>query len=680
MTDPTESFHAAILRPLEGDRELHAAGKRLLEERRDQTSDDPEALEASVNQLAKHDRSAFRRHWQLALNLTVILALVGALVAAAFHGRSLMHTAQLVGVPGMSTRSSASDPLEALGNLSPADKLLLFGDTTQSSPSLRWKALWDSNPGRVDFFIEYALAYLEEHHDLPPDFLETGKRLDPENGWFAAIAAAIRADQATDRIERTFAEKKAETPLRYRVIDSEKLNEALTLLESAASLPRFETHQRKLIAQRIRLLPPKTGVLDQAPTLAYMMGNKHAKRPLIHLPGVLYGKGQRLSELQDREAHAKLVQTWDSFARRLAQSEDVDVVDGLIKLTTLRGGYAALASSAQTLKSPDTERLNEIDARFKRYSEWKREENHPHEAEEQQAHTSYWAGLALPMMRAVVPNPPPLNDEDLKPGRWADHELLAKFLAAWAAVVMAGYAGAVALFRFRGGEIHRKLSRRLAEALSPADWAWILIVGVVLPFLVLQCFMRLPWIGGREWSIANLPNVGAVGLFYVAQSLMIALPVLIGRWRLSRRVGAVGLRWSRQWILACIAGGLILTFPLAGLAMLKRYDSMALATAVQLIMFLPFSIWLLIAACRSLFSRPEPLLKRITMSRVLLPAFMLGTLLWIGSAVASHRLERAWLKQDRLMEIRPDQTSFTWYEDETTRRLHQLILELVGNR
>lgn len=114
--------------------------------------------------------------------------------------------------------------------------------------------------------------------------------------------------------------------------------------------------------------------------------------------------------------------------------------------------------------------------------------------------------------------------------------------------------------------------------------------------------------------------------------------------------------------------------------MLKRYDSMPLATAVRLIVIIPFSLWLLIAACRSLFSRPEPLLKRITLSRVLLPAFMLGALLWVGSAVASHRLERAWLKQDRLMEIRPDQTSIIWHEDETTRRLHQLILELVGNR
>jgi hypothetical protein len=679
MTDPSPRFQTALLRPLENDHELHAAGKRLLEERMGEASEGSE-LEAAANQLAKHDRSVFRRHWRMALNIAAIFALAGLLIAAFIQGRSHLHAATIIGLIGTSAPSGAGDPLGSRGNLSPADKLLLFGDTTQSSPSLRWKALWDSDPSRVDFFIEYALAYIEEHHDLPPDFLETGKRLDPENAWFPAIAAAVRADQATDRIERSWAEQKANAPVRYRVIDAEKLKEALTLLETAASLPRFETHHRKLIAQKIRLLPPRSGVLELAPSLASMLEGKHAKYPLRHLPGALHAESQRLAELQDREAHAELAQTWDSFAHRFAQSDSVNLMDGLITLEVLRGGYAALATSARTLKSPDTERLNEIDARFKSYHRWKRESNHPHEAEELQEHASYWAGLALPMMRTVVPNPPQLNDEDLKPGRWADHELLAKFLAAWAAGVMAIYAGAVALFRFRGGEIHRKLSARLTETLSLADWAWILIAGVVLPFLVLQGFMRTPWIGGREWSIAHLPNVGAVGLFYVAQSLMIALPVLIGRWRLSRRVGAVGLRWSRRWILASIAVGLILTFPLAGLAMLKRYDSMLLATAVRLIVTIPFSLWLLIATCRSLFSHPEPLLKRITLSRVLLPAFMLGAVLWIGSATASHQLERAWFKQDRLMEIRPEQTSITWHEDETTRRLHQLILELVGNR
>ncbi|HEY8960887.1 MAG TPA: hypothetical protein VIM57_01695 [Luteolibacter sp.] len=679
MTNPSPRFQTALLRPLENDHELHAAGKHLLEERMGEASEGSE-LETAAYQLAKHDRSVVRRHWRLALNLTAVCALAGLLVAVFLHGKSDLQAAKLFGLTATPGLSSSDNPLESLGNLSAADKLLLFGDTTQPSPSLRWKALWDSDPGRVDFFIEYALAYIEEHHDLPPDFLETGKRLDPENGWFPAVAAAIRADQATDRIEPTWAEQKAGVPVRYRMIDAGKLKEALVLLESAASLPRYETHQRQLIVQRIRLLPPRTGVLEQAPTLAYVLGNKHAKYPLRHLQGALHAESKRLVELQDQEAHAQLVQTWDSFARRLAQSEDVDAMDGLIKLAVLRGGYAALAASAQTLKSPDMEMLNEIDARFKSYSRWKREGNPSHDAEELQEHSSYWAGLALPMVSAIVPNPPQLSDEDLKPGRWADHELLAKFLAVWAAVVMAIYAGAVTLFRFRGGEMHRKLSARLTETLSPADWTWILIAGVVLPFLVLQGFMRTPWIGGREWSIAHLPHVGSMGLFCVAQALMIALPVLIGRWRLSRRVGAVGLQWSRRWVLASITGGLILTFPLAGLAMLKQYDSMTLATAVRCIMCLPFSIWLLIAACRCLFSRQEPLLKRITMSRVLLPALMLGAFLWIGSAAASHQLEMRWLKLDRLMEISPDRTVPTWYESEVTRRLHQLILEWVGNR
>lgn len=615
----------------------------------------------------------------MALNITAIFALAGLLTAAVIQGGLHLHAAKMIGLIGTSAPSGAGDPLGSRGNLSPADKLLLFGDTTQSSRSLRWKALWASDPGRVDFFIEYALAYIEENRDLPPDFLETGKRLDPENGWFPAIAAAVRADQATDSIKRSWAEQKANAPVRYQVIDAEKLKEALTLLETVASLPRFETYQRKLIAQRIRILPPKTGVIEQGLTWAYLLGGKHAKYPFRHLPGVLHAESQRLAELQYQEAHAKLVQTWDSFTRRFASSDSVDLVDGLITLEVLRGGYAALASSAQTLKSPDAVRLNEIHARFKRYREWKREEMEAYDAEEQKARMSYWAGMALPTMSGMVPNPPSLTDEDLKPGRWADHELLAKFLAVWAAVVMAIYAGAVALFRFRGGEIHRKLSTRLTETLSPVDWAWILIVGVVLPFLVLQGFMRTPWIGGREWSIAHLPHVGSIGLFYVAQALTIALPVLIGRGRLSRRVGAVGLRWSRRWILASIVGGLILMFPLAGLAMLKQYDSMPLATAVQLIVIIPFSLWLLIATCRSLFSRPESLLKRITLSRVLLPAFMLGTVLWAGSATVSHQLERAWFKQDHLMEIRPGQTTFSWYEEELTLRLHQLILESVGN-
>ncbi len=79
---------------------------------------------------------------------------------------------------------------QVAGTYSAAEnRLLLIGGANQPQ-SERAKVLWDSDPDNAAYFANYAVSHLSENNDLPAGFLETARRLNPENSFFPYLAAA----------------------------------------------------------------------------------------------------------------------------------------------------------------------------------------------------------------------------------------------------------------------------------------------------------------------------------------------------------------------------------------------------------------------------------------------------------------------------------------------------------
>jgi hypothetical protein len=90
-------------------------------------------------------------------------------------------------------------------------------------------------------------------------------------------------------------------------------------------------------------------------------------------------------------------------------------------------------------------------------------------------------------------------------------------------------------------------------------------------------------------------------------------------------------------------------------------------------------LWLLGVVLRGLFSRGRHLLKRVTLSRVVVPAYMCGTLLAVLAIVGQHLLEDYWARHDRLMEAAPDAPAMSRYEYEVAQALRGEILDILDS-
>lgn len=135
------------------------------------------------------------------------------------------------------------------------ERLLLFGDTSKDSLTEGMKGLWDSEPENPAFFMEYVLAHWMDHRCPPTGFLETARRLDPQNSWPTYFAAAANFSSAVKAEQQSSADRDAWIPSKWVVRDQAKLDELLALIHQAAAQPEFDTYQVGMLRLRMPLVP-----------------------------------------------------------------------------------------------------------------------------------------------------------------------------------------------------------------------------------------------------------------------------------------------------------------------------------------------------------------------------------------------------------------------------------------
>jgi hypothetical protein len=672
MPDPAERFLAAAVAPLADDAELQVMARRELEEFL--AEGEAEALEGAADALESAKR---RRGWKIALYaVTAIISIV----SLGLLGR-MMHSIQgfrmmldPLAVMGISDDGKMRDHLGK--NLNAEQRLLLFGDTSKTNPAERFKALWDSDPENPAYFADYSLHYIQSHGSLPPDFLGTAAKLDPDNAWFTVVAAGATAKRAVERQRLTKTQVEQGILNGYKILDQARLDEAVRLLERASSQRRFDSYQTELMTRRITLLPARSDFASQLPGRIYLSEFPSGSFHLSEAMKATDAAAWQAADQGDSGRFRQIAEWWELNLQRWVKAPCPDIIHELV----LQASLNLVADRLGKTTLPD---LKEINERWKPVSDRiladKEESDRRDWDVAPKLRGGMIAGLSLPLLTMQLKSPIPITDADLKPGRLVDHEWFARLSAALVWLILWVTAVEAMVYRRRSSLMVRCLSGRLVDLLKSTDWAWILGAGVVLPFLFYLAIYRLTPLGARDWSIAASAFLVPAGQVAAMGFLMIVLPVLVARWRLGKRGAMLGWRKGRPWMgwTAVICGALSL--PVFGLSFASGKGSEAVMMIAATLLGILVLTWLVLGL-RAVFSKRPALLRRVTLSRVLVPAYALGMLLMATSMPLYHAAEKRWLAQDRLMEITPEAPAMSRYEWEVAQAMRAELLEVLGTK
>ena len=254
------------------------------------------AVADAAGALARADARPRRSRWRGILYLTTLLVSLPVLGHTAWQLHRFAGVRRLLWSDAEPSAQSSDIP----AGLKPQEKLLLLGDTGAASNAARWKPLWDSDPDNPAYLSEYAAAYYKDHDQLTPEILAAAARIDPDNGWLPALAAAATAKGAVTQVPLTAKEKKAGKIQIWKIKDENLLREALAQIHLAAGKPKFTTYQAALYKQRISMLPRGTDFLSHTVSLAYVASQRALiyHRNLFH---VLSAGAQQCAARQDAD-------------------------------------------------------------------------------------------------------------------------------------------------------------------------------------------------------------------------------------------------------------------------------------------------------------------------------------------------------------------------------------------
>lgn len=690
MPDPADAFLAAAVRSFDDNAELQMIAKRELAVLLEDAPVAAGTLAEATGRFDEVDRKG-EGIWGKWCVSAMLLTLVGALVWSGFgfhQDRKELRCLKKLDEYRMrdvrTARLSVGLPLK--------DALLLNKDAG---------LLWQSDRRDPVLFGNHLLLQWRLQGKLPTDVLDKAEEVDPGNGFHSFLAAAERSG-GVNQVRQS--RMRGADPLvpAWQIKDEARWLECLRLLEQAATAPRFESYQRDLLRRRLEVLPVAGDVLEQVTVRSYLASLGKISMS-FRLGSDVAARAEQCLKEGDAEGLRQLIDTWDKLCGAMLND-----VDGLV-LTPTELRYFARAPLRNFIASAEGLGMEE-EARSLRQKMLRltglffQKPAAPLSEEAEKRMRSHSGNLAYHVLEWVGWESVP-EEQDLRPGRLADHELMNRVVAFVLSFLLVIICAGVALYRFRSTTFARRMSQRISVLLTPADFAWIIGAGVLLPYLFLQAVSRLTPLGGRDWSFIAHGGMITVGQHLAAALLMLLLPVLLGSWRAGRRTGLPGMKSRRSvagW--TAVLGG-FLAVPMFGIALLANSSSGMLFSAdwtnsfsANFLELDPFEVaapgfaWILNAVLllglmivtliglglRSVFTRRHRLLRRLVASRALVPAYACGALLFSLESQLCHVAERHWVSQDRLLMPRPDLPGPTELEFQEVERDRAHLREALG--
>ncbi len=681
----------AALRPLSDNAELHLAAAGFLENLK--ISDDGE--EEAVVRWDAQDGRRRRVFWRRALWVALIVASAavwlvnsGELFRYFEWGKWSMHPYS----------GSMPDSEERVGRrLDAKQKLLLFGDQASDHQDERKEGLWLSEPDHPAYFAEYAVAYAAERSELPPEFLETARRIDPDNAWFTYFAGGVWAREAVKSKPQT---AKGEHPPEWEILDQARMDRALELFHEARMQGSCDDYTARMLLERLALLPQGTLIEGSDSIACIANATVFGSLRIMHLMTSVAAKAWSLGEAGDAKGFQELSKDMDAYLQGRLDMEVGTLVDELVFTSTLLIISESFAPAAERLG------LEAEATRWKKTWERVRARNDARKSweftvdgktEDPRKVTGVFGGGSMGMVSKQVQNPPALADDDLKPGRLIEHEIVAWFSSYVIWLIMGALLGLVVIYRFRVPLMVRRLAGRMEDLLRPVDWTWILGAGVLLPLVFVMAVNRLTPLGGRQFGLAGVSFLLPVGHFLALLVVWLVLPVAIIRWRFAKVAGFFGFS-KPSWAPGLAVLGAVALVPVIGWVAISEGlgelsaewmndlgleveksgpASLWVWCAIGLLA-VPL-LWLAITSCRAVFSHAGRLFHRATVSVVLARAYAACMLLVILAVPCFKAAEQYWFERDTLMRFDATLPGWSRYEYQVAVQLRKETREILGD-
>lgn len=657
MDSPVEQrFLETALRPLPNPSELRLAVATLIQERSNALAADSASAERMIRRWNKIDARPKRHFWKSWRTLGLALAV---LTAAWGFGTGILEIVR-------HWRSHESVLLERYHELNPQDRLLL-GDPRLTTLQQR-TALWKSEADNPAYFAEYSRAYFSQHQQLPPDFLKTAARIDPENRWFSAFAASVIAKDTVEKQPGAWdrATKTRSDPS-WEILDEARYAEALDLLRISRSQLAWRSYEAEILSERSRLFSD-VGIPERLITFQDFGSNALAGISFSNLRPLLASSIHRLAKSPDLDELRATLKDADVLFLLWMSSDPTDMLNELIIRTTASHFAKDIQPDISKLEIPESDYWAEISERFREFNDARQKRI--------RKNSDSKGGIFVSMFgtsETQLSNPLPLTTEDLKPARTTEHYYI-RMTTMWiGGFVLTLVAAGVFLFRFRHGKPISTLCSRLIEQIYLTDRFLIAGAAIVLPLLLTIAYLHKVQLSGTLYDTRY--DSASHALVWLALLLLsIVLPALLARQRLSARAKPL-IRCPFPWF-----GGLSILGLAAIPIFLARYplkDDSWRGEGIVLGLAAPALLWIAFMTFRP-FLAGDPVRSQ-AVARIAWPAYVLGTSLWLTLVPVSQAAIRHAIQSERWLRPAPGIPAPTVLEYHTAKAMRTEFRDLYRN-
>lgn len=668
----------AALSHLSGDAEQRLTVRSVLLETAD--PDHPQAAE-TIARWESVDQGKYPFAWKTAIFVVALAGLISALVLQQHEIQAVMDFNDI----------SFFDPPEPMlpKDLSEKEKLLL-GDFSLEyyEDHKNGEALYLSEPDNPAYFTEYALKYSSSFDVLPPGFLETAARIDPQNSFYLYLAAGMMDYDAIDlqpssgsspkpRIVNGIRLSLPPVEREYKINDQAVYEESLELIKKASELSGFRSFGKSMMRERMRCFRHSDTTLDRMHALILVYWQTSGVISLRRVSDTLSARAQELSKNGDKNGFLEMVKMREHFIEGMLSNPDVYLVTELINMVVVAGTAEYFHYAAKRLGLNDLEKKFGDQHQALREMADRRKLRPAGDYDWMTERSSYLTGFTLPMMMSQADSPPLITAADLAPQRYADHALAMRMGLSATALSLLIFALPIYLFRFVFPASLRKTADRLTQLLRPMDWILAFSLGVILPLSGIILLNRFTELGGREWALSHFLFLFP-GVHLVAILLWISLaPAAIIRWCLLRRVSALGLSGLPAITAApALMGVTVLT--IAAYPAVMKYG---LDTPVLIGLTAPVAFWLSVVfgnGLHGLIGRAQHRISLAATSMAILPCLSFAIITVLAVLPLYKASEIHWLAQDTLYSIDPDAPDLGQYEFRVATQKRKEIREALG--
>ena len=563
MDDLKRRLLETAVRPFGSDPELQLAASQLLGE---QVRPDGRGAEQAIARWNEVDARTRRAWGWNRLLFWVLVSLSVAIWVPTLLGY-FEFIRLLKSITSDDKPSIESVVLKRFSNrLSASQKLVLLGDCSKPTQAEKMKALWDSQSANPVYFSEYARVYLKETKQLPPNFLEIARLIDPENAWFTYLAAAVEAEGG---YELTFAgkTKKDATPPPWKILNVAKLEKAAALLHEARNQPRCQDYLAEITRERIQAFPVNSQINN---LIAGSYLREQCTSDIVAIKSLseaMSAYGLTLGEAGDHATFKNLLTDTDAFVWTTSHMEATD----LMEASAFRGIVATHAKHLGEVSRKlglldDAIRLEKIHQRTEAEKLARKNRRHLIEGREYGENGRLLASASLKNQVSAVASPPLFADRYLLPGRLADHEMVSWVCCFCAAPFLGFSLILMGMVKAKPATaLNLTLAKRIGELMLPTDWSWIVGLGVLCPTVYLIILERYrPVIGLNYDNFAS--HLFILPWFYLTTllAMLTCIPAIVARWRLVRRVEVFGFTKCPPHVVTLIILWNLVQFPLLG--------------------------------------------------------------------------------------------------------------------